>query len=85
MITRSVLQTKLLEYLNRQLTLTELVNWAENVMMEGEIDEADNDLLVDIIARLGLADVREFGLSWDDCYEFLERLGYRVEVTAIPA
>jgi hypothetical protein len=54
-------------------------------MMEGEIDEADNDLLVDIVARLGLADVREFGLSWDDCYEFLERLGYRVEVTAIPA
>jgi len=80
MITRSVLQTKLLEYLNRQLTLTELVNWAENVMMEGEIDEADNDLLVDIIARLGLADVREFGLSWDDCYEYLHKLGYDVKV-----
>ena len=54
-------------------------------MMEGEFDERDTDLLTNIIARLGLADIREFGLSWDDCYDFLERLGYHVEVTAVPA
>ena len=85
MITRAIVQEKLLTYLNRHITLTELVDWAEQAMMEGEFDERDIDLLTEIVSRLGLADVREFGLSWDDCYEFLGRLGYRIEVTAVPA
>ena len=85
MVTRVTVQEKLLAYLNRQITLAELVEWAENAMMEGEFDEQDTDRLTDIVARLGLADVREFGLSWDDCYEYLGRLGYRIEVTAVPA
>jgi hypothetical protein len=85
MVTRATVQAKLLDYLNRQISLAELVDWAENAIMDGEFDEQDTDLLTDIIARLGLADVREFGLPWDDCYEFLSRLGYRAEVTAVPA
>ncbi len=38
----------------------------------------------DVVARLGLADVRAFGLTWEDCEQFLESLGYsaRVEVVA---
>ena len=81
MVTRAVVQGKLLDYLNRYITLAELVDWAETVMMDGEFDERDVDLLTDIVARLGLADVREFGLSWEACYEFLARLGYHVQVT----
>ena len=27
-----------------------------------------------------LADVREFGLTWDDCYDYLHKLGYDVKV-----
>jgi len=34
-----------------------------------------------ILGHLGLADVREFGLSWDDCYDYLSQLGYQVKVT----
>ena len=52
-------------------------------MMEGGFKPKDTDLLTDIIARLGLADVREFGLTWEDCYDFLTRLGYQVRVTAV--
>jgi hypothetical protein len=59
------------------------VDWSETVMMAGEFDARDNDLLTEIVARIGLADIREFGLSWDDCYDFLARLGYRVQVTAV--
>ncbi len=44
-------------------------------------DDADSELLSDIIGRLGLADVAEFGLRWQDCEEFLRRLGYRATVT----
>ena len=83
MVTRVVVEEKILDYLNRYITLADLVDWAENMMMDGELDERDIDLLTEIVARLGLADVREFGLSWDDCYEILAKLGYRVRVTAV--
>ena len=83
MITRNVLEKKILGYLNRYITLAELVDWSEHMLQDGEFDLRDVDLLTEIIARLGLADIREFGLSWDDCYEFLSRLGYRVQVTAV--
>ena len=55
-------------------------DWAERAMMDAEFDEADTDVLTDIVGRLGLADVAEFGLRWQDCEEFLRRLGYRAKV-----
>ena len=48
--------------------------------MEGEFDPSHFETLRNIINRLGLADVREFGLTWEDCEEFLSRLGYRVRI-----
>ena len=83
-ITKELVRRQLLAYLNRDITLTQLVDWAENALCDGDLDERDADLLRDIVARIGLADVREFGLSWDDCYGFLSRLGYDVQVSAMP-
>ena len=80
MITRHVVAAKLTDYLHHHLTLEELVEWAEQAMMEGEFDESDFEALRDIISRLGLADVKEFGLTWEDCEDFLSRLGYEVRV-----
>jgi len=51
------------------------------MVSEAEYNEKDFELIRDILDRLGLADVREFGLSWDDCYDYLSRLGYQVKVT----
>jgi uncharacterized protein YjgD (DUF1641 family) len=84
-ITKQILVQKILDYLNRKITLQKLVNWAEDGMMEGEISEENFDVIRDIIAALGLADVQVFGLSWDDCYEYLFKLGYRVSVSAVAA
>lgn len=83
-ITRRVVRDQLLAYLNRSITLDQLVDWAENVICDGEVGGQDAELLTQIVARLGLADVRAFGLSWDDCYNFLAQLGYAVQVEAIP-
>ena len=69
-------------YLNRRITLDQLVDWAEDVIYEGPLDPRDEDMLRDMIARIGVADVKDFGLSWDDLYSFLSKLGYHVEVTA---
>jgi hypothetical protein len=49
-------------------------------MMDADFDEEDTEVLSEIIGRLGLADVAEFGLPWQDCEEFLRRLGYRAKV-----
>jgi hypothetical protein len=79
-ITRQVVADKIAEYLHGKLSQAELVDWAERAIMEADFDEVDVDLLTDIVGRLGLADVAEFGLRWQDCEEFLRRLGYRAKV-----
>ena len=83
-VTRRMVTEKLSAYLHHGLTLDELVDWAEQVMQEGDFDEDGYDTLRDIVSRLGLADVRAFGLTWEDCEEFLHQLGctVRVEVVA---
>jgi hypothetical protein len=80
MITRREVANKLTDYLQHRLTLQELVNWAEQAMMEEEFEEEYFDLLRDIISRLGLADVERFSLTWEDCEDYLLRLGYQVKV-----
>ncbi|MBI3756534.1 MAG: hypothetical protein HY267_01005 [Deltaproteobacteria bacterium] len=80
MITNRCVAEKLGDYLCHRLTLAELVEWAEQAMMEEEFDEGNVETLRDIVSRLGLADVRAFGLTWEDCEAFLSRLGYQVQV-----
>jgi len=79
-ITRQIVADKIADYLHGKLTQAELVDWAERAIMDAHFDESDTDLLTDIVGRLGLADVAEFGLRWQDCEEFLRRLGYRAKV-----
>lgn len=85
MITRDVLASRLKDYLQHRLTRAELVDWAEQAMMDGEFDERDLDTIRDITSRLGLADVREFGLTWEDCEGYLERLGFEARVEVVQA
>ena len=51
-------------------------------MLDGDFEESRSEDLRDIVSRLGVADVRAFGLTWEDCEAYLGRLGYttRVEV-----
>jgi hypothetical protein len=81
-ITRQITAQKLLDYLQHRMTAAELIDWAELAMMDAGFEEGQNELLRDIISRIGLSDVRAFGLTWDDCEDFLSRLGYKVSVTA---
>jgi len=78
-ITKKILAEKIISYLYHKITLDELVSWAENIMMEGEFDENDSHVLKNITSILGVADVRMFGLTLEDCENFLEQLGYKIE------
>ena len=83
MITRDVLASQLRNYLQHRMTRAELVDWAERAMMEEEFDDCDLATIRDITGRLGLADVREFGLAWEECEGYLSRLGYRTKVDVV--
>lgn len=84
-ITRTTVVEKLSGYLQHRLSLADLVGWAENAMQEGEFDETDFDAVRDVVARLGVADVRAFGLAWEDCEQLLRRLGYSARVSVVTA
>ncbi len=84
-ITREMVAERLSAYLHGREKLTEIVSWAEEAMREEEFAEPDFTVIRDVVARLGLADVAAFGLTWEDAVEMLSRLGYRatVEVQAL--
>lgn len=86
-LTRQNIAHKLIDYLYHRITMSELVNWAEMSMMEADFEDKDYETLRDITSRLGLADIKAFGISWEDVEIFLQRLGYRVDlkVTEIQA
>jgi hypothetical protein len=67
-------------YLRGEQALTDLVSWAEDAMREGEFAGPDFAAIRDVVARLGLADVAAFGLTWEDAAGMLSRLGYRAKV-----
>ena len=43
---------------------------------------ADLDEKTVLFFQVGVANVKAFGLTWEDYYEFLSSFGYRVEVKA---
>ena len=71
---------KLRGYFNHSVSLPELVDWAEQAMMDADFIGKDWKTVRDIVARIGVADVRAFGLTWEDCEQSLMALGYRTEV-----
>ena len=85
MITRDTLAARLRDYLQHRISRATLVDWAERAMMEEDFDTHDLEAIRDITSRLGLADVRDFGLTWEDCEGYLSRLGYRASVDVVQA
>lgn len=81
-ITKQQLAVNLLNYLQHKMSLNDLVMWAENALMEGDIQDEDTDVVRDVLAQLGLADVKAFGLYWEDCDSMMRKLGYTLKVDA---
>ncbi|MGH7809559.1 MAG: hypothetical protein ACREP5_04700 [Candidatus Binatia bacterium] len=84
MITKQIVAEKIAAYLRHDISLAELVSWAEDAVMDSEFVEEDSSVIAEVVARLGVADVRAFGLTWEDCEQLLRQLGYsaRVEIVA---
>ena len=80
LITKQRVADMLAAYLRHDIKLEQLVDWAENAMMDGEFSEQDMEAVSAVIAHLGIADVRAFGLTWEDCEQLLKQLGYTAQV-----
>jgi len=80
MTTKRVVAMKIDDYLHHRIAQSELVAWAEDILMEGDIDERDAYAIRDALAKIGLGDSKAFGLSWEDCEELLASLGYKVDI-----
>jgi len=81
-ITKQQLAVNLLNYLQHKTSLNDLVNWAENALIEGDIQDENPEVVRDILAKFGLADVKAFGLFWEDCNEIMKKLGYVLKIDA---
>ncbi|RMD86088.1 MAG: hypothetical protein D6813_15415 [Calditrichaeota bacterium] len=79
-ITKNDVVEKIVNYLNHKITLKDLVNWAEDAIMEADLEETHFEVIRDVLSQIGLADVEAFGLTWEDCDKMLAKLGYRASV-----
>jgi hypothetical protein len=84
LITRQTAAEKLAAFLHHEISLAQLVDWAEKALMNGDFAEQDMGALRSVVSRLGVADVRAFGLSWEDCQALLGQLGYGARVEVAP-
>ena len=84
LISKQVVADHIAAYLHHEITLPELVDWAERTLSDGELELKDAEALSAVIGRLGVADVRAFGLAWEDCEDLLRKLGFtpRVEIVS---
>jgi hypothetical protein len=63
MITRSLIADKIASWLHHDLTLCELVDWAENALLREDFAENDASELAAIVGRLGAAVPTAVGVS----------------------
>lgn len=82
MITKNLISEKLVSYLQHRITLQEIVDWSENALMHNDFEDDNMHAIRNILARIGSADVKEFGLTWEDCEEIMHSLGFRLQVLA---
>ena len=80
MITNKTIAEKVLQYLQHHITLQEIVHWAEDALMSNNFQDEDSHTIRNILARLGSADVKAFGITWEDCEEIMHSLGFKLQV-----
>jgi len=83
MISKKTIAAKLLAYLQHRTSLAEVVAWAEQALLDADYKDDSAHTIRNILARLGLADVKTFGLEWKDCESIMEKLGFKLEVKAL--
>jgi hypothetical protein len=72
-VTKRTVAEKIVPYLRHDISLADLVSWAEDAMTDGEFDENEAATIFGVVSRLGVADVRAFGFAHDRQFDLLWR------------
>ena len=81
-INKKIVGTKLLSYLQHKISLNELIDWAENAIMKSNFKSKEAKPLREVLGKIGVADVKMFGLSWEECEKLMRQLGYKLKIQA---
>ncbi len=81
-LNKKIVGAKMLSYLQHKISLNELVDWAENAIMKSDFESGEVKILREVLGKLGLADVKMFGLTWDECEKLMRKLGYKIKIEA---
>jgi hypothetical protein len=84
-INKQIVGKKLLSYLQHKISLNELVDWAENAIMKHDFQPKEAKPLREVLGKIGVADVKMFGISWDECEKLMRKLGYKLKIEALLA
>lgn len=84
-ITKQTVAAKIAAYLRHEISLAELVDWSETILMDGDFEEADCGTISQVVFRLGVSDARAFGLTWEDCEDLLRCIGFVPKVEVVIA
>lgn len=63
LITKQTVALQIAAHLRHQISLAQLIDWAEQTLMDAELDETDVATLAAILARLVVSDVCAVGLT----------------------
>ena len=75
-ITKELLASKILEYLNRRITANDLATWAEDAMIESNYQEEYFSEIAETLAKVGLINIKSFELPIAFYLNILIKLDY---------
>ena len=70
--------------LARELSIGELIRWAQDTLKAGDLSPDDESLLRDLVAWAGEPDSATFGLTIEEWSRLLRRLGQELRVSTSP-
>jgi hypothetical protein len=73
---------KIAAYLRHDLTVAQLVEWADQACTQGQFAESDAAVVASVLNRINTPEVRAFGLGCTDCEQLLRELGYSAQLDA---
>jgi hypothetical protein len=79
-ITRQDIANLLIDYLNHSIDLYFLTDTCEKWLNLAELEENQEDVLMEVLSKLGLADVKAFGLAIQDIENMFQLLGYKLDL-----
>jgi hypothetical protein len=83
-VTRAQVAQQIKRYLHHEISIAKLVEWAEHAMQEAALEEGHEDEITQVLSRLGMSDVKNFELMWEDYEGLLNTLGYKVHLHITP-